>query len=56
MNTDHQHSHPPETIARMHEHYVRATNAALEEGREDRAFELADAYVEELRATEARVA
>ena len=33
---------------RLHDQYVRATNAALEQGREDLAEELAKAYRDEL--------
>jgi enoyl-CoA hydratase/carnithine racemase len=39
----------PKANRAMHEHYVRAVNAALESGRDDQAAELAAAYGDDLR-------
>jgi hypothetical protein len=39
----------PKVNRAMHDHYVRAVNAALESGRDEQAEELAAAYGDDLR-------
>ena len=43
----------PKNNKSLHEYYVRAINGALEAGREDEAYELANAYAEDLSAAPA---
>ncbi len=44
----------PKTNRALHDHYVRAINGALEAGRDNDAYELADAYAKDLGAPETR--